>query len=144
MLKESSLCIRILFTENKSVKDCMLRLSSQRTAPEGLILNFCVQTSPNFCTLSSICFSHENRLLFQVYFVNLWKFLETKGWGVCNVYQKRQTWQICWWHIFLNNLIWKESMNNWLWIKWKEAKGVKSSGAPFLGWERICNLQRDW
>ena len=74
IFKESSLCIRIgLFTENKSVKDCMLRLSSQRTAPRGLILNFCVQTSPNFCTLSSICFSHENKLLFRPYFISLWK-----------------------------------------------------------------------
>ena len=138
MLKESSLCIRILFTENKSVKDCMLRLSSQRTAPEGLILNFCVQTSPNFCTLSSICFSHENKLLFHPYFVNLWKD------EMCVICTRKSRHSRFAGGIFLNNLIWKESMNNWLWIKWKEAKGVKSSGAPFLGWERICNLQRDW
>ena len=77
--KESSLCIRKLFTENRSVKDCMLRLSSERTAPEGLILNFCVQTSPNFCTLCSIWSRHENKLLtLYPHFINVWKLSSDK------------------------------------------------------------------
>ena len=63
LIFKSSLCIRKLFAENKSVKDCMLRLSSQRTAPRGLVLNFCVQTSANFCTVCSICFQRKNLLL---------------------------------------------------------------------------------
>ena len=107
---------RKLFTENGSVKDCMLRMSSERTAPEGLILNFCVQTSPNFCTKISLFPSTS---------------LETFQKRMYMLCLKRLTQQISW-HISESDLCWKESMNNWLWIKWKEPQGAKSSEAPFL------------
>ena len=56
--------------------------------------------------------------------------------AMCVLCVKRLTQQISG-HISESDLIWKESMNNWLWIKWKEAQGAKSSEAPFLSYQPI-------
>ena len=133
LIFKSSLCIRKLFAENKSVKDCMLRLSSQRTAPRGLVLNFCVQTSANFCTLCSICFQRKNLLLICSRLRHSKTIVIS---SILRLYYIVKCWNSRFLGMFPRNLIWKESMNNWLlWIKWKEAQGAMGSEAhPSFLW----------
>ena len=100
----------------------MLRLSSQGTAPKGLILKLLCSNFTQFQYTCLVWFQERKIASMKTIFFLLktrppWFFV------VCifSMYEKEQLGT----KMFQRNLIWKEPTYNWLWIKWKEAKRVE-------------------
>ena len=99
----------------------MLRLSSQGTAPKGLILKLLCSNFTQFQYTCLVWF--QERKIASMTTISSKNQTPMISFVVCifSMYEKEQLGT----EMFQRNLIWKEPTNNWLWIKWKEAKRVE-------------------